>query len=130
MSLGRAPAPGSLHLPLARRWQDEGLPPPTRKPLLRRIAESAPQARRSRWSGASLVMLASLALAAMDWIWETDAEFRLTSLSDRFAASTGPPAREALSWPVADVLAADEGAGLAERLTGRRLFRDLPCTLA
>ncbi|WP_425928159.1 bifunctional diguanylate cyclase/phosphodiesterase [Pseudomonas sp. NyZ201] len=49
----------------------------------------------------------AVAEAASDWIWETDAQLRLTYLSGRFAELTGYPVQEWLGRPLTDLMSCD-----------------------
>lgn len=54
-----------------------------------------------------------VAEAASDWIWETDAEMRLTYLSGRFEAITGYSPDEWLGRPISDMLICTQGVFVA-----------------
>ena len=53
---------------------------------------------------ASEVRFRDVAEAASDWIWEADAELRLTYLSTRFQALTGHPASSWLGRPLSELM--------------------------
>jgi len=60
-----------------------------------------------------------VAEAASDWLWEVDAEHRLTYLSERFEAVTGQPPSAWLGRSLAELLSGD-GQSLASWLQGRQ----------
>jgi diguanylate cyclase (GGDEF)-like protein len=83
---------------------------------------------------ASELRFRDVAEASADWIWESDAEGRLSFLSDRFAAVMDLAPASFLSRPLGDLLEGDadvDGGGGREGLLGaieeRRPFRDLLC---
>lgn len=51
----------------------------------------------------------AVAEASSDWIWEADAELKLTYLSPRFAEVTGHPVDTWLQRPITELLACDTG---------------------
>jgi diguanylate cyclase (GGDEF)-like protein/PAS domain S-box-containing protein len=90
--------------------------------------------RQSRSSTSAIVesetRFRDVADASSDWIFETDAEGRLTWISDRFIALTGIPVSEIEGRPLADLLLPMSGDDLSlelgTALREQRLFRDLP----
>ena len=80
---------------------------------------------------ASELRFRDVADASSDWIWETDAELRLSYLSERFAAATGIAPNLVLGQPLGDLLHSAESVERWERhqddLAQRRPFRNLLC---
>jgi diguanylate cyclase (GGDEF)-like protein/PAS domain S-box-containing protein len=80
---------------------------------------------------ASELRFRDVADASSDWIWETDAELRLSFLSERFAAVTGISPKLILGKPLGDLLHSAESVERWERhqddLARRRPFRNLLC---
>ena len=80
---------------------------------------------------ASEVRFRDVADASSDWIWETDAELRLSYLSERFATATGISANLVLGKPLGDLLHSAESVERWERhqddLARRHTFRNLLC---
>jgi diguanylate cyclase (GGDEF)-like protein/PAS domain S-box-containing protein len=72
-----------------------------------------------------------LADASSDWIWEIDADSRLTFLSERFAQATGVSAQARLGKPISELLRPANRHGRLERvrddIKARRSFRNLLC---
>ena len=68
--------------------------------------------------------------ASSDWIWETDAEQRLTYLSERFTQVTGLPWEAWLGRPLAELLAYDTHLLAANAEPGALAGRKpLPCSM-
>jgi diguanylate cyclase (GGDEF)-like protein/PAS domain S-box-containing protein len=80
---------------------------------------------------ASEIRFRDVADASSDWIWETDADLRLSFLSERFATVTGISPNLVLGKPLGDLLHSAESAERWERhqddLGRRRPFRNLLC---
>ena len=93
--------------------------------------------RQSRSSTSAIVesetRFRDVADASSDWIFETDAEGRLTWISDRFIALTGIPVGEIEGRPLVDLLLPmsgdEQSLELDRALQEQRLFRDLPALL-
>lgn len=87
---------------------------------LRLMSESYAAVDRSRRAlAASEARFRDVAEAASDWIWETDAEARLSYLSDRFREITRHPTEHWLGRPLIDLLITDSAA-LAQWLEAPR----------
>ncbi len=75
-----------------------------------------------------------IAEAASDWLWETDEEFRLIYVSDRFMTITGRSPNELLGKKQDDVLVPvrehNEVSSFAVLLQDRKPFRNLRCEYA
>jgi diguanylate cyclase (GGDEF)-like protein/PAS domain S-box-containing protein len=87
--------------------------------------------RSTTWAiVASEARFRDVADASSDWIFETDAEGRLTWVSDRFIAFTGIPIDEIAGQPLTEIMvpaAGDEISGeLDAALKEQRLFRGVP----
>ncbi len=69
----------------------------------------------------------AVAMASSDWIWETDADLRLTYLSDQFFEITGRSPKESIGQSIDQLLASPTERGTAqslrEALTDREAFR-------
>jgi diguanylate cyclase (GGDEF)-like protein/PAS domain S-box-containing protein len=80
---------------------------------------------------ASEIRFRDVADASSDWIWETDADLRLSYLSERFATVTGISPNLVLGKPLGDLLHSAESIERWERhqddLARRRPFRNLLC---
>jgi diguanylate cyclase (GGDEF)-like protein/PAS domain S-box-containing protein len=80
---------------------------------------------------ASELRFRDVADASSDWIWETDAELRLSFLSERFAIATGISPKLVLGQPLGHLMHSAESVERWERhqqdLGERRPFRNLLC---
>jgi diguanylate cyclase (GGDEF)-like protein/PAS domain S-box-containing protein len=80
---------------------------------------------------ASEARFRDVADASSDWIWETDADLRLSFLSERFATTTGVPPNLVVGKALDELLHPAESAERWERhqddLGQRRPFRNLLC---
>lgn len=78
---------------------------------------------------ASQARFRDVAEASSDWIWETDAEHRLTFLSDRFTEVTGHPVEPLLGQPLLAFLSpgpvTERPAEHQLRLADKQPFRDI-----
>ena len=62
-----------------------------------------------------------------DWVWETDARIRLTSVSERVVEVLGWPPRMIQGQGLVDLCVFSEPAALEARVAARLAFRNLPC---
>jgi diguanylate cyclase (GGDEF)-like protein/PAS domain S-box-containing protein len=80
---------------------------------------------------ASEIRFRDVADASSDWIWETDADLRLSFLSERFATVTGISPNLVLGKPLGELMHSAESVERWERhqddLAQRRPFRNLLC---
>ncbi len=63
--------------------------------------------------------------SAGDWLWETDAQGRLTHVSARFAEVAGIPASKLLGEELNDLLRTGDSANLASLAAGRRRSNEI-----
>ena len=90
--------------------------------------------RHSRTSTVAIVesedRFRDVADASSDWIFETDADGKITWISDRFIALTGIPLGEIEGRPITDLLLPMAGEDRSDELDvairDRRLFRSIP----
>jgi diguanylate cyclase (GGDEF)-like protein/PAS domain S-box-containing protein len=64
-----------------------------------------------------------------DWVWETDAQIRFTSVSERVVELLGWPSRMIQGQRLIDFCVFSEAATLEARLRARLAFRNLPCEI-
>jgi PAS domain S-box-containing protein len=92
-----------------------------REMTLRRTAEERRQAL------ADIDRFRDLADSASDWFWETDDQYRLTFITERFGAALGAKPSAVLGFNFFDLGLAEEDAAKAhlDDIAARRPFRDL-----
>jgi diguanylate cyclase (GGDEF)-like protein/PAS domain S-box-containing protein len=64
-----------------------------------------------------------------DWVWETDAQIRLTSVSERVVEVLGWPPRMIQGQSLGDFCVFSEPAVLEAKVAARLAFRNLPCQI-